>query len=150
MNFELRNGTEQQALVGGFGRWLNALTGPTQILIRTQPMDLGPAVERLRADASDLPHPALTAAAHAHADFLAALGQQSELLARQVLVVAREPRTAQAAGSRAAQRITEAVATLALADVEAHPLTAVEAAEVVCAACNPEPPTDHATEGQPC
>jgi hypothetical protein len=48
VNFELRSGAERQALVGGFARWLNSLTGPVQILVRSALVDLGPPRCRIR------------------------------------------------------------------------------------------------------
>jgi len=42
VNFGLRTDTEQEALVGCFARLLHAVAGPAQILIRAQPLDLGP------------------------------------------------------------------------------------------------------------
>jgi hypothetical protein len=146
--FALRSGTEQQALVAGFGRWLNSMTGPAQILIRTHPVDLEPAARRLRHQEMSLPHPALSAAARAHAEHLTNLAEQRELLGRQVLLVAREPGGNPAAGARAQQRITDAIQSLTAADIEARPLTAAETVQALQAACNPEPPAGHDDEGE--
>ncbi|MGP4115027.1 PrgI family protein [Streptomyces sp. 4N509B] len=139
VSFALRSGAEQQALVAGFGRWLDSLTSPVQVLVRSDSIDLAPTARRLHDEAGSLPHPALVRAARAHADHLAGLAPDRELLGRQVLVVARESGGA-VAGVRAGQRVADAVTALAAADVEARPLTAAEAVEALHAACNPEPP----------
>ncbi|WP_049578599.1 PrgI family protein [Streptomyces sp. SBT349] len=139
VNLRLRNGAEQQALVAGFARWLNSLTGPAQILLRTHPVDLTPAAEHLRQQANTLPHPALTATAHAHASFLADLAH-GQLPARQLLLAVREPAASAAAGRRAVQRLAEAADVLATADIDARALSGRETAWVIRAACNPEPP----------
>lgn len=90
VNFALRTANEQEALVASFGRYLHSLTAPVQVLVRTERLDLSAQIAELRDHAGGLPHPALEAAAVEHADYLAQLGHQSELLRRQVLVVLRE------------------------------------------------------------
>ncbi|GAB3436404.1 PrgI family protein [Actinophytocola sediminis] len=91
VNFALRTPNEQEALVASFGRYLHSLTAPVQVLVRTERLDLTAQIGELRDRAGGLPHPALEAAAVEHADYLVQLGQQSELLRRQVLLVLREP-----------------------------------------------------------
>ncbi|USX56410.1 PrgI family protein [Lentzea sp. HUAS12] len=91
VNFALRIANEQQALVSSFGRYLHSLTAPVQVLVRTERLDLSAQIAELRELAGGLPHPALEAAALEHADYLAQLGNQSQLLRRQVLLVLREP-----------------------------------------------------------
>jgi len=91
VNFALRTPNEQEALVAGFGRYLHSLTAPVQVLVRTERLDLTAQIAELRERAVGLPHPALEAAAVEHADYLVQLGQQSDLLRRQVLLVLREP-----------------------------------------------------------
>ncbi|SDN05530.1 PrgI family protein [Allokutzneria albata] len=91
VNFALRTVGEQEALVAGFGRYLHSLTAPIQVLVRTQRLDLTGQIGELHARAGALPHPALEAAAREHADYLGQLGEQTELLRRQVLLILREP-----------------------------------------------------------
>jgi PrgI family protein len=97
VNFALRTPGEQEALVASFGRYLHSLTAPVQILVRTERLDLSGQISELLARAGGLPHPALEAAAIEHADYLAQLGEQTDLLRRQVLLVLREPMGATAA-----------------------------------------------------
>ncbi|MCE7009916.1 PrgI family protein [Kibdelosporangium philippinense] len=91
VNFALRTPNEQEALVASFGRYLHSLTAPVQVLVRTERLDLSGQIAELRQQAGGLPHPALEQAAYEHADYLAQLGEQSDLLRRQVLLVLREP-----------------------------------------------------------
>ncbi|GLY71678.1 PrgI family protein [Amycolatopsis taiwanensis] len=91
VNFALRTPAEQEALVASFGRYLHSLTAGVQVLVRAERLDLSGQIAELRARAGGLPHPALEAAAVEHADYLAQLGQQTDLLRRQVLLVLREP-----------------------------------------------------------
>lgn len=116
VTFALRTPTEQEALVAGFGRWLNALTEPVQILVRATPVDLAPMTDALTAGAPGLPHPALEAAARGHAAFLTDLTAGRTLLHRQVLVVLRQP-AADGAADRLTRRAEEATSALAAAGV---------------------------------
>jgi hypothetical protein len=92
VNFALRTPAEQEALVAGFGGYLHSLTDPVQLLVRTERLDLTPQITELRERAGGLAHPALETAALEHADYLAQLAAQSDLLRRQVLLILREPR----------------------------------------------------------
>ncbi|WP_199550370.1 PrgI family protein [Streptomyces sp. N35] len=146
VNFDLRSGAEQQGLIAAFGRWLNSLTGPTQLLVRCHRIELAPLAERLQHDAPALPHPALEEAARAHAAFLSELAAGGDLLGRQAVLIAREERSLSrgrplTGGGRAVQRVHEAVRALAPAEVTVSPLDAAGGAALVSDACNPDSPT---------
>ncbi|MEU6720786.1 PrgI family protein [Nonomuraea sp. NPDC046802] len=136
VSFALRTPEEQDALVATFGRWLNSLSGPAQILLRAQRMDLAPTINQLVASADALAHPALTVAAHEHAAFLADLSARHDLLRRQVLLVVREPSGGgqDAAAARTLRRVEEATRLLSACGVTVRLLTA-EATRAVLASC---------------
>jgi PrgI family protein len=143
INFDLRSAAEQQAVTASFARWLNSLTGPTQVLVRCHRINLSPLADALRRDAPALPHPALEEAARAHGDFLAELATSQALLGRQVLLVAREPTSRRpargpAAGGRVMQRLEEAARALAPAEITLTPLDGPRTAGLLHAACNPD------------
>lgn len=140
VNFALRTPAEQQALVGGFGRWLNSLTTPIQIVVRSTPVDLSDPVHELREAAGGLPHPALEAAAREHAEFLAGLAAGRDLLARQVLLILREPAITDGAADRVRRAAADATAALAGCDLTVAPLDATLAAGVLAAALDPWAP----------
>jgi hypothetical protein len=134
VNFALRTPAEQQALIGGFGRYLNSLTTPVQILVRSIPVDLTVAVAALRDAAGGLPHPALEAAARDHADYLAGLAASRDLLTREVLLIFRDPGPA----ADALHRIgADATAALAGCGLTVTVLDAAAAAAVLAAAVDP-------------
>ncbi|MFB4317632.1 PrgI family protein [Actinomadura sp. 21ATH] len=95
--FGLRTSGEQAALVAVFGRWLNSLESPVQILVRTQTVDLSYLVQHFAAAATGLADPALQRAAQDHAGFLAELNGARDLLIREVLVVLRDGSAEQSA-----------------------------------------------------
>lgn len=155
VNFELRSPAEQQSLTAAFARWLNSLTGPTQLLVRCHRIDLAPLADTLQQDAAALPHPSLERAARAHAGFLADLATGTNLLGRQIVLVAREEATApgarrQAGEGRVRQRVAEAAHALTAAEITVTPLDAEQSAELVRAACNPDSPAraENGSEGE--
>ncbi|HEX5494646.1 MAG TPA: PrgI family protein [Mycobacteriales bacterium] len=140
VNFTLRSLGEQHALVGAYARWLNSITGPVQVLIRADRLDLAPLIAALEADAPGLPHPALESSARDHARFLAGLAAERDLLRRQVLLVLREPAGAggrQAAAGRVVRRAQEAAAGLAAAEVTVTVLDGAQATAVLASAADP-------------
>ncbi|NUP46247.1 MAG: PrgI family protein [Catenulispora sp.] len=138
VNFALRSAGEQNHLVAGFGRFLNSLSGPTQILIRTRRVDLAPMVAAIEADAAGLAHPALEAAARDHAAFLADISDGRRLLSRQVLLTVREPdagRHGADAGLRITRRLSEAASALSGAGVTVAAYTPAGVADLLSEAC---------------
>lgn len=123
VNFALRTGDEQEALVAAFAGWLNALDTPTQILVRAEPADLSELAEQITRRAGSLPDPDLEAAAREHAAFLSQLAGSRELLRRRVLVCLRDPVATGAAGQWAA----DTAQVLAAAEISARPVHAASA-----------------------
>jgi hypothetical protein len=140
VSFALATPGEQEALTGALGRFLNSLTGPVQILIRAEAIDLTASIARLEESAPLLPHQALEDAALEHAAFLAGLAASRDLLRRQVILVIREPSyrgQGEASASRALRRADDAARALAAAGVWATTLDGYQAATVIAAACDP-------------
>ncbi|WP_084965375.1 PrgI family protein [Thermoactinospora rubra] len=148
--FALRTAAEQAALVASFGRWLNSLDAPVQILVRARAADLSALVEHVSHAASALADPALERAAREHAAFLAALNDSRELLVREVLLVLRDDLPGQTASrprSRRARReagaavvlrrAEEAVRALAALGITAYVLDADACVQVLTEALSP-------------
>ena len=146
VNFALRSPDEQDALAAAYGRWLNSLTGPVQILVRAGRADLSAAVAALREAAPALPHPALEQAALEHASFLEGLAAERDVLTRQALLILREPgHSAGRAGGgtaagRALQRAGEAARLLAGADLQVQVLDGGQVTALLAACADPAAP----------
>lgn len=170
LSFGLRTAAEQAALVGFYGRWLNSLESPVQILIRARPIDLSDLATRVGEAAPDLPHPALRQAADDHAAYLDELGESRTLLVREVLIVLRDQpsssagrrgRAREASAAVVARRAAETVRTLNGFGVTAQALNADAYAGVLSdsfSPCQTRPApsadldqaiTAHTTEGAP-
>ncbi|MEU5529431.1 PrgI family protein [Micromonospora chersina] len=136
VNLALRTPDEQAALVDTFGRWLNSLSAPTQIVVSAQPVDLQGAARTLAEAAEQLPHPALADAAADHARFLGDLAARRDPLRRQVLIVTRT-----ASGERAARRRAEdTVRALAGLGVTTRALDGAAVTAALAAAADPYRP----------
>lgn len=127
---------EQNGLVAGFGRWLNSLDAPVQIVVRAERVDLTTIADRIHDLAPGLPHPALEQAARSHVAFLDDLAAYRELLHRQVTVAVRDTRSAGHARHRAA----EAVRALGGCEVTAAVLDATTAAATLAGCLDPTGP----------
>jgi hypothetical protein len=140
VNFALRSPAEQDALASAYGRWLNSLTGPAQVLIRAGRADLSSAVAALREAAPGLPHPALEEAALEHAGFLDGLAAERDVLTRQALLVIREPGRGASAAARAVQRAGEAARLLAGADLQVSVLDGGQVTALLASCADPGAP----------
>ena len=144
VTFGLRTAAEQEALVAGFARFLSSLADPVQVLVRAEPIDVGPAICALLDAAPGLPHVALERAARDHAAFLAGLAASRALLRREVLVVLRQPAgqaSAEGDGAgRLLRRAAEAVTALSAAGVSLCVLDGVAASGVLGRSLDPAGP----------
>jgi hypothetical protein len=145
VNFALRSPDEQDALAAAYGRWLNSLTGPVQILVRAGRADLSAAVAALREAAPALPHPALEQAALEHAGFLDGLAAERDVLTRQALLILREPghgtgRPGGGTAGRALQRAGEAARLLSGAGLQVQVLDGGQVTALLAACADPAAP----------
>lgn len=163
VNLALRTPREQSALVGVFASWLSGLSGPVQILVQADEVDVAPLIAGLTDRAPALPHPALEQAATEHADFLAELAERRDLLRHRVFVVLREQGSVvRTRGSgpggtghgdarwRALRRAEETVRALSAAGITARVLDGRQAAGVIADCCAPwRPPAPDGERAAP-
>jgi hypothetical protein len=144
VTFGLRTPAEQEALVAGFARFLSSLAEPVQVLVRAEPLDVGPAIDALLDAAPGLPHLALERAARDHAAFLADLAASRDLLRREVLVVLRQPvgqaSTYGEGAGRLLRRAAESITALGAAGVSLSVLDGVAASSVIARSLDPATP----------
>lgn len=137
LNFGLRTEAEQEAIVASFARWLNSLSGPVQVVVRAERVDVAELAGSLVEAAPLLPHPALSDAALEHSRFVADLAARRDVLRRVVLLVLREP-----AGPGAAdllrRRVDDAASALSGAGVGVSPLSDEEAVAALAIAADPD------------
>ncbi|WP_428962224.1 PrgI family protein [Micromonospora fluostatini] len=138
INLTLRTAREQAALIDGFGRWLNSLSAPTQVVVCAQPVDLASHARTVADAARTQPHPALEAACADHAAFLADLAARRDPLRRQVLVVCRTAPGEQ--GHAARRRADDTVRALSGLGVTARALDGTAATAALAATADPYRP----------
>ena len=139
VNFALRTPEEQEALVAAFARVLHALTGPVQLVVSAERVDLARLVRDLHQRAGGLPHPRLEQCARDHARFLGELARRRDVLRRTWLLVFRDP-TRHGADVRLARRVDEAAGLLQGAGVRLAPLDQPHVYAVVGRAVDPDGP----------
>jgi hypothetical protein len=141
VNVALRTGDEQAALIGSLGRWLNGLSGPIQIVISTQRVDLSSHGRRIAEHAGTIANPALAAAARDYADFLDDLTARRDPLWRTV-TVAVTAGGGHAHETEVLRRAEHTAAALATLGAQAEVLDGGRAAAVLSCAADPYAPAD--------
>ncbi|MFC9973894.1 PrgI family protein [Spirillospora sp. NPDC127200] len=156
ISFGLRTAGEQAALVGAFGRWLNSLDTPVQILVQSRPVELAGLADHIAATATGLPDPGLRQAALDHAAYLAEVDTSYDLLGRQVLLVIRDnfqpapaggalawppgrkrDATREAGAAVVVRRAEEAVRALGALGITAHVLDAAACTQALADSLSP-------------
>ncbi|GLI00654.1 PrgI family protein [Phytohabitans aurantiacus] len=140
VNLGLRTSGEQQALVDTFGRWLNSLSTPTQVVVSAQPVNLASHATGLQDSAHRLPHPALETACADHARFLDDLAHRRDPLRRQVLIVTRAPAGGGRGGHAARRRADDTVRSLSGLGVTTRALDGDAATAAIAACADPYRP----------
>ena len=141
INVGLRTAGEQAALIAGYARWLNSLTGPVQIVVSAQRVDLTSHAQRVADAAQSLPNDALADAALDYANFLCDISEQRDPLWRTVTIActATGGRGAPAEAMRRAEHTATALAALG---AQTRVLDGPTAAAVLCAAVDPYAPSE--------
>jgi hypothetical protein len=141
VNIGLRTGEEQNALIGAYGRWLNSLAGPVQIVISAQRVDLSSHAHRIAERAETIGNPALAEAAHDYAAFLDDLAARRDPLWRTVTVAVT------ASGERGRdtevlRRADHAASALSALGAQTAVLDGARATAVLTCAVDPYTPAD--------
>ncbi|GIF82044.1 PrgI family protein [Catellatospora bangladeshensis] len=143
LNIGLRTGDEQAALLAGYGRWLNSLTGPVQVVVSTQRVDLSSHAQRITERADLLTSPALAAVAVEYARFLSDLAEHHDPLWRTVTIAVTATATGdKTRSSEATRRAEQAATALTALGASAAVLDGARATAVLTTAVDPYIPTD--------
>lgn len=141
VNIGLRTDDEQAALIGGYGRWLNGLAGPVQVVISAQRVDLSSHATRIAERAQLIANEALAEAAADYANFLDDLSMCRDPLWRTVTVAV----TAHGDTGRdteVARRADQAAGALAALGVQTAVLDGARVTSVLSVAVDPYSPAD--------
>lgn len=136
VNVGLRTGGEQVALAAGYARWLNALTGPVEVVVSARRVDLAGHAARVADATQALSHPALADAAADYADFLLDVAAQRDPLWRTV-TIACTAHSEHGAAAEAMRRAEHTAAALAALGVQTRVLDGPTAGAVLTAAVDP-------------
>jgi hypothetical protein len=135
VNIDLRTADEQAALVAGYARWLNSLTGPVQVVISTRRADLTGHALRIIDTAQTLDNPALADAALDYADFLLDIAEQRDPLQRTITIALSA--TGPAAAVQARRAAEQCAASLSGLGVSIQVLDGATTTAVLAAATDP-------------
>jgi hypothetical protein len=141
VNIGLRTGEEQYALLGAYARWLNSLTGPVQVAVSAQRVDLTGHAQRIAEVAAILADPALADAALDYAEFLLDIAAERDPLWRTV-TIACTAAGGSGAAAEALRRGEYTATALSALGVDARVLDGPTATAVLAAAVDPYQYTD--------
>lgn len=87
INFDLMSSKEREGIEYSYQNFLNSLTFPTQILIRSQRVDIGPYLERLGNIRRDQENMLLNVLMDDYIDFIDALSQEANIMDKSFFVI---------------------------------------------------------------
>ena len=141
VNISLRTGEEQYALLGAYARWLNSLSGPAQVVVSAQRVDLSSHAQRIADTAGILADPALADAALDYGEFLLDIAAERDPLWRTV-TIACTAAGGNGAPAEAMRRGEYTAKALSALGVQARVLDGPTATAVLAAAVDPYQYTD--------
>jgi hypothetical protein len=141
-SWALRSEEEQTALTDAYARWLNSLTEPTAITVRSQPVDLSERARAIENAAGALPHPALERCARTYAQYLGQLAHDGDGIRRRQIVVVLSTRRGkhETAKAELGRRASETTGLLSSAGVELEVLDGQRATGLLLGALEPPGP----------
>lgn len=87
INFDLMSSKEREGIEYSYQNFLNSLTFPVQILIRSQRVDIGPYIERLTNIRRDQENMLLNVLTDDYIDFIDTLSQEANIMDKSFYVV---------------------------------------------------------------
>ena len=87
LNFNLKSEMEQQAIIAGYGAFMNTLTFPLQIVIRSTKTNIDDYLGTIRTLGENQQNPLLQHQTLAYADFMQRLVEVAEIMQKRFLIV---------------------------------------------------------------
>ncbi|HLD71244.1 MAG TPA: TraC family protein [Candidatus Peribacteraceae bacterium] len=87
LNFNLKSETEQQGIISGYESFVNTLSFPLQVTIRSRKMNIDPYLTQLRATAEKQQNSLLKEQTNAYANFIEKLVDVADIMQKKFLVV---------------------------------------------------------------
>ncbi len=87
LNFNLKSETEQQGIISGYESFVNTITFPIQVLVRSSKMNIDPYLVQLRAIAEKQQNPLLKEQTIAYANFVEKLVDIADIMQKKFYIV---------------------------------------------------------------
>ncbi len=87
LNFNLKSETEQQGIIAGYESFINTLTFPLQIVVRSTKVNIDPYIDQIRSMADKQSNELLKLQTDAYADFMEKIVEVADIMQKRFLVV---------------------------------------------------------------
>ncbi|TSC58324.1 MAG: hypothetical protein Greene041662_769 [Candidatus Peregrinibacteria bacterium Greene0416_62] len=87
LNFNLKSELEQQGIIAGYEAFVNTLTFPIQIVLRSTNVNIDPYMEQTRAQAEKQKNPLLKAQTEAYAAFIEKIVDVADIMQKRFFVI---------------------------------------------------------------
>ena len=87
LNFNLKSETEQQGIIAGYESFINTLSFPIQIVVRSTKVNIDPYIEQIREKAIDQQNELLRKQTESYADFVEKIVEVADIMQKRFLVV---------------------------------------------------------------
>lgn len=87
LNFNLKSETEQQGIIAGYESFINTLSFPLQIVIRSTKVNIDPYIEQIRKKGIDQQNELLREQTESYADFVERIVEVADIMQKRFLVV---------------------------------------------------------------
>lgn len=87
LNFNLKSETEQLGIISGYESFLNTLTFPVQILVRSTKVNIDPYIDQVRNRADQQTNPLLKEQTQAYASFVERIVDVADIMQKRFLIV---------------------------------------------------------------
>lgn len=87
LNFNLKSETEQQGIIAGYEAFVNTLTFPIQVVMRSTKVNIDPYMEQTRTQAAKQNNPLLKAQTEAYASFIEKIVDVADIMQKRFFVI---------------------------------------------------------------